>query len=177
MLLHKSVEFDSRVRREASALAAAGHKVIVLELSEIPDADRTLDGFTRSSCLPSQQVGQKLPAPLCRLLTLLLFVIAIMKIRPDVVHVHDAPMLLPGLIGARLTGARIVYDSHEFATSVPRSRWSSTRGLQRPIEAARRWCRPLRCWMTSMSSSSGIPRRATAKGCQSSFAGGESADE
>ncbi|MEZ5120468.1 MAG: hypothetical protein R2736_02635 [Solirubrobacterales bacterium] len=28
-------------------------------------------------------------------------------------------MLLPGLIGARLTGARLVYDSHELATSVP----------------------------------------------------------
>ena len=28
-------------------------------------------------------------------------------------------MLLPGLLGARLTGARLVYDSHELATGVP----------------------------------------------------------
>ena len=28
-------------------------------------------------------------------------------------------MLLPGILGARLTGARLVYDSHELATSVP----------------------------------------------------------
>jgi hypothetical protein len=30
ILLHKSVEFDSRVRREASALAAHGHEVLVI---------------------------------------------------------------------------------------------------------------------------------------------------
>jgi glycosyltransferase involved in cell wall biosynthesis len=28
-------------------------------------------------------------------------------------------MLLPGILGARLTGAKLVYDSHELATSVP----------------------------------------------------------
>ena len=119
MLLHKSVEFDSRVRREASALAGAEHEVIVLELSEVPDADRTLDGFTRYPCLPPAWVRQKLPIPIYRSLMLLSFVTAIVKIRPDVVHAHDAAMLLPGLVGARLAGARLVYDSHELATSVP----------------------------------------------------------
>ncbi len=34
-------------------------------------------------------------------------------------HAHDAAMLLPGLLGALLTGARLVYDSHELATGVP----------------------------------------------------------
>ncbi|MFZ0384444.1 MAG: glycosyltransferase [Solirubrobacteraceae bacterium] len=119
MLLHKSVEFDSRVRREASALAAAGHEVIVLELADVPNADRTLDGFTRYPCLPTTWVRQNLPVPIYRSLMLLSFVTAIVKIRPDVVHAHDAAMLLPGLIGARLTGAQMVYDSHELATSVP----------------------------------------------------------
>jgi glycosyltransferase involved in cell wall biosynthesis len=119
MLLHKSVEFDSRVRREASSLAAAGHEVVVLELSEVPDAERTLDGFTRSSCLPPAWAVQKLPVPVYRSLMLLWFVAAIVRTRPDVVHAHDAAMLLPGLVGARLTGAKLVYDSHELATSVP----------------------------------------------------------
>jgi glycosyltransferase involved in cell wall biosynthesis len=35
------------------------------------------------------------------------------------VHAHDAAMLLPGLLAARLIGARLVYDSHELATGVP----------------------------------------------------------
>ncbi len=43
----------------------------------------------------------------------------IVRARPDVVHAHDAAMLLPGIVGARLTGAQLVYDSHELATSVP----------------------------------------------------------
>ena len=119
MLLHKSVEFDSRVRREAGSLATAGHEVVVLELSEVQDADRTLDGFTRSSCLPSAWPTQKLPIPPYRSLLLLSFLAAIVKVRPDIVHAHDAAMLLPGLVGARLTGAKLVYDSHELATSVP----------------------------------------------------------
>ena len=46
MLLHKSVEFDSRVRREASALARHGHEVIVLELAEAAHGEQ-LDGFRR----------------------------------------------------------------------------------------------------------------------------------
>jgi glycosyltransferase involved in cell wall biosynthesis len=119
MLLHKSVEFDSRVRREACSLAAAGHEVIVLELTEVPDAERTLDGFTRLSCVPPAWARQRLPVPIYRSLMLLSFITAIVRIRPDLVHAHDAAMLLPGLVGARLTRARLVYDSHELATSVP----------------------------------------------------------
>ena len=54
MLLHKSVQFDSRVRREASSLAAAGHHVFVLELAEVPEP--VLEGFARRSCLPPAAV-------------------------------------------------------------------------------------------------------------------------
>lgn len=49
MLLHKSVVYDSRVRREASALAAAGYDVTVVELA--PEGE-PLDGFCRWSVLP-----------------------------------------------------------------------------------------------------------------------------
>jgi glycosyltransferase involved in cell wall biosynthesis len=119
MLLHKSVEFDSRVRREASALAAAGHDVVVLELAVVPDHAGALDGFRRRSCLPPGWVRRKLPSPVYRSLMLLYFIGGIVRERPQVVHAHDAAMLLPGLVGAWLTGAQLVYDSHELATSVP----------------------------------------------------------
>jgi glycosyltransferase involved in cell wall biosynthesis len=119
MLLHKSVEFDSRVRREASALAGAGHEVFVLELAEIPPGAERLDGFARRSCMPPGWMRRSLPSAVCRPLMLLYFVRGIVRMRPDVVHAHDAAMLLPGIVGARLTGARLVYDSHELATSVP----------------------------------------------------------
>ena len=118
MLLHKSVEFDSRVRREASALAAAGHDVTVLELAEVPSEDM-MDGFRRVSAMPPAWVRRRLPSAVYRPLMLVYFVRGILGLRPQVVHAHDAAMLLPGIVGARLAGARLVYDSHELAASVP----------------------------------------------------------
>jgi glycosyltransferase involved in cell wall biosynthesis len=124
MLLHKSLEFDSRVRREASALAAAGHQVVVLELAPVPagagpSGATTLEGFVRRSVLPPPALRRALPFHLYRLAFLLYFVRAVVRVRPDVVHAHDAAMLLPGGFGAWLIGARLVYDSHELAASVP----------------------------------------------------------
>lgn len=129
MLLHKSVEFDSRVRREASALAKAGHEVVVLELAQVGERGGQrgtggehplrLDGFARRSALPPAWLRRHLPFHLYRAAFLWSFVAGIRRVRPDVVHAHDAAMLLPGVLGARLTGARLVYDSHELATSVP----------------------------------------------------------
>ena len=118
MLLHKSVEFDSRVRREASALAAAGHDVTVLELAEVP-SEEIMDGFRRVSAMPPAWVRRRLPSAVYRPLMLVYFVRGILGLRPHVVHAHDAAMLLPGIVGARLVGARLVYDSHELAASVP----------------------------------------------------------
>ncbi len=118
MLLHKSVEFDSRVRREAGALARDGHEVTVLELASVAEGAR-LDGFARRSVQPPEWMRRRLPFYLYRLAFLAGFVRGVWRLRPDVVHAHDAAMLLPGIIGARLTDARLVYDSHELATSVP----------------------------------------------------------
>ncbi|MHB8656856.1 MAG: glycosyltransferase family 4 protein [Solirubrobacteraceae bacterium] len=119
MLLHKSLEFDSRVRREAGALAAAGHRVVVLELAAVaPDAG-SIDGVERRSVLPPARLRGWLPFHLYRLAFLLAFLRAILGMRPDAIHAHDAAMLLPGLIGARLTRARLIYDSHELAAGVP----------------------------------------------------------
>jgi glycosyltransferase involved in cell wall biosynthesis len=118
MLLHKSVEFDSRVRREAAALARAGHEVTVLELAAVAPGAR-LDGFARHSAQPPGWLRRRLPFHLYRLAFLAWFVRGLVRLRPEVVHAHDAAMLLPGILGARLTGAQLVYDSHELATSVP----------------------------------------------------------
>jgi glycosyltransferase involved in cell wall biosynthesis len=117
MLLHKSVVHDSRVRREASALVEAGHEVTVVELDR--SARGRLDGFTRVSAAPTPWVRGVLPFHAYRVVFLVAFVARTVQLRPQVIHAHDAAMLLPGLIGARLTGAKLVYDSHELATGVP----------------------------------------------------------
>jgi glycosyltransferase involved in cell wall biosynthesis len=119
MLLHKSVQHDSRVRREAGALVHAGHRVTLLELAPLSAEDSELEGFERRSCLPPAWMRRRLPFHLYRVAFLVSFVRGLAQLRPDVVHAHDAAMLLPGVIGARLIGAPLVYDSHELATSVP----------------------------------------------------------
>ncbi|MEX2025567.1 MAG: glycosyltransferase [Thermoleophilaceae bacterium] len=120
MLLHKSIEHDSRVRREARALAADGHDVTVLHLPRTPgELDGPLDGYRILSVTPPQWVRRRLPFALYRLVFLAAFVSAARRLRPDAVHAHDAAMLAPGLIAATLTRAVLVYDSHEYAAGVP----------------------------------------------------------
>lgn len=116
MLLHKSVVHDSRVRREAATLAEAGHAVVVLEMATVEEPE--LDGFRRVSVLPPGRL-RRLPFHGQRAVLAWTFARAVIRERPDVIHAHDAAMLVPGLIGARITGARLVYDTHELATGVP----------------------------------------------------------
>jgi glycosyltransferase involved in cell wall biosynthesis len=125
MLLHKSVEYDSRVRREARALVSDGYAVTILELD--PGARGYLDGFARVSVSPPSWLRRALPFQLYRLVILGSFLRALVRLGPEVVHAHDAAMLLPGMLGARLTGAQLVYDSHELATGVPYrdGRWAA----------------------------------------------------
>jgi len=118
MLLHKSVEHDSRVRREGRALVEAGHEVVVLHAPREGGLGEELDGFgLRAVAVPGWARG--LPAVVRRGLLVLAFVREVRRVWPDAVHAHDVAMLGPGAVGARLTGARLVYDSHEYAVGVP----------------------------------------------------------
>src|SRR5512146_131511 len=48
---------------------------------------------------------------------------------PQICHAHDLNALIPGYIASRLTGSRLIYDSHEFETgrTVERSGSSALR--------------------------------------------------
>ncbi|HXS46597.1 MAG TPA: glycosyltransferase [Solirubrobacterales bacterium] len=120
MLLHKSVEHDSRVRRAARELAESGHTVTVLHLPPARgQLDGQLDGFAVRSVTPPAWVRRRLPSILYRLVFFATFVVALRRLRPDAIHAHDAAMLAPGWAGARVAGAVLVYDSHEYAVGVP----------------------------------------------------------
>jgi glycogen synthase len=118
MLLHKDVAHDTRVRREASALAGAGHEVTVVHLP--PSAEHELPGLPYALVPATLHRGRERLPHAARLgaeaTRLALRAIAT---RPDAIHAHDAAMLLPGLLAARRRGSRLVYDSHELATGVP----------------------------------------------------------
>lgn len=120
MLLHKSVEHDSRVRRAARALAADGHEVTILHLPRLRgEFDGPLEGYEVASVTPPAWVRDRLPAIAYRLVFLLAFVRAARRLRPDAIHAHDAAMLAPGWVASRMTAAWLVYDSHEYAAGVP----------------------------------------------------------
>jgi len=120
MLLHKSIEHDSRVRREATALARAGHEVTVVHLPRtFGELDGELDGFCVVSATPPAWVRERIPFALYRVVFLIWFVRAVLRQRPDAVQAHDCAMPVPGWIAARLARARLVYDTHEYAPGVP----------------------------------------------------------
>lgn len=119
MLLHKSVSHDTRVRREASALTAAGHEVTVVHL---PPAGEATDGLSlpfRLAPATLRRGRKRLPHAARLGAEAARIAVVAARARPDVVHAHDAAMLLPGLLAARQARARLVYDSHELATGVP----------------------------------------------------------
>jgi glycosyltransferase involved in cell wall biosynthesis len=117
MLLHTSVEHDSRVRREARTLARRGHEVIVLHLAPTPTQE--LDpGVRIVSAIPSDGVCRP-PLRLYQAVFTVWFAARLVRLRPQAIHAHDVAMLLPGLAGAWVLGAKLVYDTHELALGVP----------------------------------------------------------
>jgi glycogen synthase len=127
---------DGRVLRTARALAQSGHEVHVLgygpkplscagqfhTLGEPPGRIQhwawVLAGYVPSGL--SRRLGQALTAlrPLHRRSQKLLC-----AIRPEVIHAHDWPALPIAIWGKQTTGARIVYDSHEFAREEHGESW------------------------------------------------------
>lgn len=118
MLLHKSVVHDTRVRREAGALAAAGHEVTVAHLPPAAEPEPGGLPFDLTPATLGRSRG-RLPRPLRLGTEATRLALRAAACRPDAIHAHDAAMLLPGLLAARRAGARLVYDSHELATGVP----------------------------------------------------------
>src|SRR5436190_5910633 len=119
MLLQRTSRFDNRVLREARSLAAAGHTVTIVELAPGDGASVPVaDGVSRLSALPPPAIKRWIPFKLHRLVSGFTIARAAARLRPDVVHAHDVAMLPSGWLAARLTRARLVYDTHEYALGV-----------------------------------------------------------
>jgi glycogen synthase len=130
LLTYSGTARDSRIRRMVRSLAEAGYAVNLVSPDIAPDmpglaghAFTPAIGETRAQVLrhlamaaPSRlAAGAALPLhrllPSCRQ-TLR----ALDAIRPDIIHANDWPTLPAAIAAARKTGARVIYDSHEFAT-------------------------------------------------------------
>ena len=117
ILLHKTVVHDGRVLREAGALADAGHDVVIVHLPSRDD-EEVAGGFRLRSATPPQWT-RRLPRSLWRIVALGSIALGARAERPDVVHANDIATLIPGYFAARLSGAKLVYDTHEYAVGVP----------------------------------------------------------
>lgn len=138
MLLHKSVAHDTRVRREATALESAGHQVTVVHLP--PAGGTQPDGLPFALMAATLRRGRRHLPHAARLgVEATRLARRAIVTRPDVIHAHDAAMLLPGLFAARRSKARLVYDSHELATGVPyrRGAWPTVVAASERIGAPR----------------------------------------
>lgn len=144
MLLRSDFTHNLRVRKQAQTLAKNGWDVTVIALAvgnQASGLEKDRDGFSvwripnslRSSSNRSAaaSTGTKavvsrrpkrspfliIPAiMLNRVLVMLRMVAAVRKFRPDVVEAHNVNVLPAGLVGSRLTGAKLVYDAHEINT-------------------------------------------------------------
>lgn len=106
MPVFNPIDFDGRVQRAAEALAR-DYEVTVLSV----DSGK---GFShpayRTEVVTLPDTGPKALRHLVFAARLLHLAVTL---RPAVVHAHDFFMAMPGLLAARLAGARLVYDAHE----------------------------------------------------------------
>ncbi|GGK29016.1 hypothetical protein GCM10010965_22330 [Caldalkalibacillus thermarum] len=140
MLLFKDIHYDARVKREAVALAEAGHQVTIACLEEYPEDPpvlhervellrlkistkrirRSITNSERGSGA-ARHVLRIVRTPVLKLLKDILasqeyyrHVKAWLRQHPvDVIHCHDLNTLPAGTRLARRFGTRLVYDSHE----------------------------------------------------------------
>ncbi|HOI54226.1 MAG TPA: glycosyltransferase family 4 protein [Phycisphaerae bacterium] len=109
MFLRAVFEFDSRVQKEASSAAQAGFDVTVLcAAGEGLPATERREGFTVRRLGKEHKFG-----PLSWSMWYLGCIGWCLRHRPHLIHVNDLDPLPAGLIASRLTGAGLVYDSHE----------------------------------------------------------------
>ncbi|WP_081621792.1 glycosyltransferase family 4 protein [Thioalkalivibrio sp. ALE11] len=87
-----------------------------------------------AAAAPAQRVGPLRGAGLVagRLGAHVRLLLAMVRMRPDVVHAHDVNTLPTAWLAARLSRARLVYDAHEISTS--REGYQSFRRLVASVE-------------------------------------------
>jgi glycosyltransferase involved in cell wall biosynthesis len=116
MLVQNPMTHDARVSKEAEALASSGCEVTVAAMSEgsLPENESVKNFTVKRIMKPTPKSGFGLSA---RIKGVWLRNLAVIRearqTRPAVVHAHELYTLFTGWLAARLSGAKLVYDSHE----------------------------------------------------------------
>jgi glycosyltransferase involved in cell wall biosynthesis len=147
---------DARVRRAAEALCEAGHEVLVVARRPFPDkggylrhelAPLSLPMVQRFALVASQAPATLLPGLAPALYWLLPFrreaLRAALDFGPDVVICNDWNTLPVGAAVKRRCGAKLVYDTHEFATREHIQNWKWRLVSHRAVQEIERRNMPL----------------------------------
>jgi glycosyltransferase involved in cell wall biosynthesis len=120
------LSYDQRMQRTASALAAAGHKVLLIgrkKKKSIPLPTSWIYATERISCFFEK-------GKLFYIEFNLRLFLKLIRCNADVLCCADLDTMVAGSMAKRLKGCKLVYDAHEFFTEVPEL---SNRGLVKTI--------------------------------------------
>ncbi len=134
MILDKEYPPDVRVRREARALVAAGHEVLLVARNRKGAArEEMIDGVRVLRLPPLDFAGPRaarwmsLPVPVNPF-----YLAAITRLvheeMVDVLHVHDLPLVVGAVAVAKTRGVPVVFDLHEDYPSMIADEVSSRAG-------------------------------------------------
>jgi len=119
-LLNNDYQFDNRVRREAISLVQAGHQVTVLCVQN------TENGLPNREIQSGVQIRRVFPKALQtftpfswrHLRSAGWALMTLHGLTVEVIHAHDANMLMLGWVLSRILKTKLVYDAHELWPSV-----------------------------------------------------------
>jgi glycosyltransferase involved in cell wall biosynthesis len=120
MAVVSDLRTDARVRREATALAEAGHEVCIIGFDyTVPRATVRHEGGVTHRLFPFPSRNRSRSRRVAGAAAFCLrAAAAILSSKADVIHSHNLHLALPCLLAARLRHAEFVYDAHEVVSTM-----------------------------------------------------------
>lgn len=118
-ITHTHVKTDSRILKEITSLAEAGFDVSAIgsNADKSKNADvAAIDVDVTDISIWTNTLKLKpkfLKHILCVIELLIKIVPLSIRLKPNVIHVHDTVVLPAGIVVKMLTGAKLIYDAHE----------------------------------------------------------------
>jgi glycosyltransferase involved in cell wall biosynthesis len=118
MVLMGELRFDGRVKKEIHSLEKYGYEVEIITMPKASEGKiDDLDVKRHEIVLRTREVIHGKIGVLIKFIEFTFRTIyRIIKTKPDVIHAHDLPALLPSYIAKIYTNAPLIYDSHELYT-------------------------------------------------------------
>lgn len=119
LVVSNNLLYDSRVRKEAHSLSSLAKEVVVIAKRDasLPEVEYLRDKVKVKrvgDCFSPFPIKPKRWVPFYNLIKILI------KERAEIYHANDPDTLLASYIASRINKGKLVYDSHELWTSIPK---------------------------------------------------------